>query len=526
MAAGMTMAASPHAEAPRFGDQRQEQTRRVAPIRPGPLRDPLALLARPSARSGGVRLAESLAADRKRELAHGAILEKNRELVARLGSPRRLAAAGRANRDDLTNTIAAAPQPLTPGAMLSLTIPDTNSSDLCKNSIPVRARVVYAGPKAIVLEDSVAPLAGTMDAKYRDVGLEFEQSMLPILEENFGDPLAFDAEIGGGGRILMLFSPTVNKRAGVLGFVWAGDFFEPSLCAASNEAQIFYAVVPTSSSPGYEGDTVENWHRSMRSTIIHEVKHITSYAERFAGDATAFEERWLEESTAQISEELWARKVFGYTQKGKTEYRESIYCELRPSWPECGSRPMVMLNHFVFTYDYMNSTNTLTPLGGAHESDATYYGSGWLLVRWALDHFAASEPGFLRALTQERSLSGVPNLMARTGKSLPELLGPWSLSLFWDRPTAPGLAHPSWNIYDIYAGLNDDFPDYLTDPYPLSGWQAPFGAFVGDVDELRGGSAALFFIGGTQLGTQLLELQGYGGGAPPASLRMAIMRIE
>jgi hypothetical protein len=459
---------------------------------------------------------------RREMLAHASLLEKNRDLVARLGSPRKRAVSASADR---APGISAAPAPIAPGTMLSLSIPNINGSNLCTNPVPVRARVVYAGPKAVVLEDSIAPLAGTMDAVYREMAQEFERTMLPVLEHNFGNPLAFDPWIGGGGRILMLFSPAVNDFGGVAGFVTSADFYPPSRCPSSNEAQIFYAVVPTSSAGGYASGTIGGWRRSMRSTIIHEVKHITSNAERFARDWDVLEESWLEESTARVAEELWGRSIFGYNHLRDSGYGHSIYCEVRPEWPECGTPPLVMLKHFDAIYSYMESTATLSPLGRTASSDATFYGSGWLLVRWALDHHAALEADFLRALTQETKLNGVANLLARTGKSFAELLGPWSLSLYWDRPTAPALSHPSWDVYDIFAGLHGDFPTGFTKEYPLNVWQTPFGDFTADVPQLRGGSAALIQLSSARAGKQLLELQGAGGGTPSSTLRVAILRV-
>jgi hypothetical protein len=490
---------------------------------PGPPSGRGGAVSRSPVRSGRTELFGPPGEADREARAHATILERNRELVERLGPPRPGTAGAGTN---LAPPLAAAPGPLTEGTMLSLRVPDIDASNLCTTHIPVRARVVYAGPTAIVLEDSVAPLARTMDERYRALGREFEETMLPVLEEYFGDPLAYDANLGNTGRILMLFSPKVNDFKRVAGFVWAGDFYERGRCDTSNEAQIFYAVVPTSSAAGYTSGTVDGWHRSMRSTVIHEVKHITSYAERFSRNATAFEESWLEESTARLSEELWARTVFGYTHRGRTGYQASLYCEFRPTWPECEGKPLVMWSHFSAINDYLRSTNTLSPLGRIDASDWTFYGSGWLLVRWALDHFATTEAGFLRALIQEPQLSGVRNLEARTGKLFPELLAPWSLILYWDEPTASGLSHPSWDIRDIFQGLHQEYPSTFPATYPLNSRAEDFGAFTAEISELRGGSAVLFELSGTPAGTQILELQGSLGGMPPANLGVAILRTR
>lgn len=472
-------------------------------------------------------VATTSAADesRARADAHVSILERNLEMARLLGPPRRMHRVAAASASQ-AEVVAAAPKSLTVGSMVDLRVPNIGVSDFCAHYIPVRARVVYSGPKAVVLEDSVAPLAGTMDAHYRAIGQEYEETMHAIIEEFFGDPLAYDATVGGAGRILMLFSPKVNEFGSVDAFVASTDFHDRGRCPSSDEAAVFYGIAPTGAGSGFEKSTADGWLRSMRPTVIHEVKHITSFAERFARNATVFEESWLEESTAQIASELYAREIFGYAQHGDTDYASSLYCEIRPSWAECGSKPLGVLNHFVWLYRYLDNTTGLSPLGRTSASDATFYGSGWLFVRWALDHFAASESGFLRALTQEASLRGVQNLTARTGKSLPELLGPWSLSLYWDRPTAPGLSHPSWDLYDIYAGLHADLPGTFAHPYPLSGWMESFGTFVRDVGRLHGGTAAIFVIDGEQSGPQLLELQGSGGGTLPPTLRIAIMRVQ
>lgn len=455
-------------------------------------------------------------------IGDASILEKNRQLAAKLGGPK---ARARNRRAGGTYGILADPQPLTPGTMIDVRIPYILGADLCSSYMPVRARVVYAGPTALVLEDSVAPLAGTMDEELRAMGEEFEATMLPVIRQYFGDPLAADPWLGNTGRIAMLFSPTVNGFGGVAGFVTAADFFPREACRSSNETQIFYARVPTRAGDGNDDGTVGDWRHSMTSTVIHEVKHITSYAERFAREATTLEETWLEESTARVAEELWGRTVFGYTHKGETKYRSSIYCEVRPGWPECGTRPIVMLKHMSAIASYLESTNELSPLGRANANDATFYGSDWLLVRWALDHHAQSEAGFLQALTQEPHLSGVQNLEARTGKEFAELLGPWSLSLYWDTPTAPGLSHPSWDLYDIFRGLNSDFPTSYPDAYPLRVW-GPASYFTTDAIPLRGGSAAHFLIGTDQRSKQLLSLEGTAGGPPPNGLGIAVLRTQ
>lgn len=454
---------------------------------------------------------------------HHALLESSRELLERLGPPRAASSRGpdltRHGSGVLHSPRSISAQPSTVGDKVSFRVPDIDSDNLCTTYSAVTGRVVYSGPKAIVVEDVDAPLAGTMDATYVKMAREFEEEMLPIIEEYFGDPFAMNDAIGGNGRITMLFSPTVNEFESVAGFVWGGDFVPREECAASDRTQIFYAIVPN------DGGAVSDWERIMRSTVIHEVKHIVSYAERLARNGR-LEESWLEESTARLAEELWARSYFGYTQNGDTGYRASLYCEVRPSWPECEGSPYIMMKSFDAIHAYMRGTNRLSPIGRVDDDDWTFYGTGWFLVRWAIDHFASDEAAFVRALIQDPNLTGVDNLTARTGTSFAELLAPWSLSLFWDQPTAPRLGHPSWDVHNIFAGLNSDFPDHFSDDYPLRTTERGFGSFDVTVGELRGGSTSLFTLSGSPGGTQLIELQGTDGGPPPSSLRISILRVQ
>jgi hypothetical protein len=69
---------------------------------------------------------------------------------------------------------------------------------------------------------------------------------------------------------------------------------------------------------------------------------------------------------------------------------------------------------------FYSRAGTLSPLFGSNDQRATFYASGWTLLRWALDHYAGTdEAAFLRALTLEPSLTGIANLAARTGRPRP-----------------------------------------------------------------------------------------------------------
>ncbi|MBW3552524.1 MAG: Ig-like domain-containing protein [Gemmatimonadetes bacterium] len=467
------------------------------------------------------------------EVGHARVMRMNTELLRRLGSPDR-------TRSTALRSVSAVPAV---GQIMAVRIPDLEALDFCTSYKAVNARVVHVGQHGVVLEDTASPLAGDIDAHWQTVGQEYDAIMHQLLLDYFGDPLILDPTLDDNQRLLMLFSKEVNDfEAGVAGFVSSGDFFTRAECPSSDVAEIFYGVVPTSAADGYDPGTVASWKRTMRSTVIHEVKHILSFASRIhqaGGGRPSYEATWLEEATARLAEEFYARAKYGYVKDGNTGYRASIHCEVRPTgWPECGEgSPYIMAKHYFAIAEYYNAVEQLSPLGRIDSDDATFYGSGWLFVRWALDQSGQDEATFVKALVGEPTLSGVANVSARTGRSFPEMLGDFSLGMATDdragvTPARGALAFPSWDTRDIFQGFHDDFDDHpdvghlFTTPFPLFTRPLAFGDFQADVAELRGGTASIFELGGTITGTQLLELLSASGGLAPPDLGVAIMRVQ
>ncbi|MFN2397790.1 MAG: Ig domain-containing protein [Gemmatimonadaceae bacterium] len=483
---------------------------------------------------------------RRQASVHYKLMEQNRDILKRTASPLSLLRQARQARTSSSqglalSTTGASSMPVSGnvGDTSSVKVPKIRTTNFCSNDTTVRARTVYSGTRSIIVEDVNNPLAGAMDSYFQALGDEFDNVMFPILTANFGNPLALDAQLDNNGKLIMLFSNVVNGFGGLAGFVVSCDFFPTSTFSASNVGEMFYAFAPNNSQSGFpqglpNGEfTKDNWRRVIRSTIIHEAKHITSFAERISRSAPSFEEIWLEEGTAFHAEELWARGVYGAAWKGNTGYQTSLYCDVRPTFPECAGRPYVMFDHFAFMYDYLSSNETLSPLSVAGQGDFTFYGSTWSLVRWTIDQYASSDAAFLQALTQEATRIGVGNLEARAGHTFSEILGFWSLANALDDSPgfAPGraeLTQPSWNTRDIFARMNQDFPGTGGFPrvFPLQPRQASFGSFSIDVPSLRSGTASYFEITGSQQSKQLIEVRSQGGGDPPTTLRVGIVRVQ
>jgi hypothetical protein len=312
---------------------------------------------------------------------------------------------------------------------------------------------------------------------------------------------------------------------------------------ASNFGEVFYAYEPTIPGGGYATGTALGWMRSIRSTFIHETKHIAAFSARVANNALAFEASWLEEGMARNSEELWMRlAVDNVAWKSHVPYGSlanpiNVYCDVRTSGVCAnGKRPAsIMYNHINALNNFLTGTNgtTMSPFGPSpDDGQSNFYGISWSLIRYSLDRYGASDAAFLTAITQATT-TGATTLTAQAGVSIDQLLGGWGLALY--AADYPGLASPSldiqfptWNLRSIYAGLNADFggaPFQLAFPLvptPLAfGSLAPLSSTI-----LRGGGQRYFEFSGTQTAAQLLRLEASGGGLPATDLRLAVTRLQ
>jgi hypothetical protein len=453
------------------------------------------------------------------ESRHDDLLDAQRQIAARTGSATTQWSSDRvAKHGRLGVSMASGVSSLNVGDVITMKA----IYHSCNAGRDISARVVYAGTRAVVLEDVAAPRARTMDADFRQIGDEFERVQYPLLRDNIGDPLAMNGAMNGDGRVTMLFTRFVNDSLpGTAGYVSACNFYPKSTFAASNENEVFYARVATAT------EAPADWRRAIRSTVIHEGKHLASFAERLASN-TPFEESWLEESTARIAEELYSRTFAnGGSWKGNTGYTSTVRCEVY----QCDDRPLMMWKHFSVLHQYLRGVDTLSPLGASAGSDYTFYASGWSLVRWAADQYATSEGAWLKALVKGGAQTGLANLAQRTGRPASELLADWALANAVDdvagfTPARKQLSFPSWNVADVMSGLAGTYPGSFSSS-PLRAREMSFGSFTLPVQQLRAFSSSYFSLDGAQSGSQLLELRGEGGAVmAPSSLRMAVVRVQ
>ena len=470
--------------------------------------------------------------------AHWAMLERNRADYERLRAVARSLPPERA--------VARAVEAPAVGDKRSLYF--TFSGGCSDTTRVIRGTAIYAGTRAIIWEDSANALQSSLDAPladyYRRLGEIFDTDQYESVKRTFGDPLLRDAVTDGDGRVHMVFSQRLNN-SGAAAYVTACDLFARTSSPGSNFGQFFYGSVPTSSSSNLSSNaSSDGWFNFMTRTVVHETKHITSFAARVANNAPSFETSWLEEGTARHAEEMWVRESLHHsTWKGNNTFgtaaTNGLYCDFHPSEPLCLSvdplrRPSFgMRRHFNEIREKLVQPWNYSPYGdGIGQSGATFYQTAWSLVRYTIDRYAASDAAFFSALVNS-STSGVTNLSAVAGVPMDQLIGGWGLALFAD--DYPGLASPSsdmqfpsWNLRSIYAGLNASsaWTGRFTSPYPLQPVQLAFGSFSSRVTAMRGGAHAFFEISGTTLPVQLLALRSPAGGVPSPLLRIAIARLQ
>ena len=423
------------------------------------------------------------------------------------------------------------------GDMIDLKFPNI-AGNLCTQSAAIRGRVLYVGAHSIVVEDSASASAAAHDATFRAAGEEFDTHMWNLLQTNFGNPLAVDASrTNNDGRMYLLFTPRVNNATAgsgqLWGFVTAADFF-PNLCPSSNGAEIFYSRVPDAN------QSTTAFLAEVRRVIMHEAKHIVSYAEKLARATQptalfdgAEADVWLEEGSAMLAEEIWARSIYGYQQRGNVDYASSLFCERRTATnPTCAGKPIGVFDHFAWLFDYMSTNETKTPFGSVNAQDGSIYGSGWAFLRWVIDQYTTSEAAFLSAVTSDATRVGVDNV-ANKLSTVPftQLLEEWALAMALDdypgfTPANTKYSFPSWNMRNIYSVLNTETPSYFNRAYPLAVRNVNFGKFAVDVGVLQAGTMSVFEISGTAGPSQMIEVSGFAGAGFPAEARVRVMRVQ
>ena len=480
---------------------------------------------------------------------HAAMLEGNREIVARLGNPipalREFHAQSARAGGVATNAVS----PLvgsTVGAVNKVYV-KTSLNGSCSQVDSIGARTVYVGQHVLVLADTnrgTWPTAFRPDsAFYTQFGREYDTlTYAKHLLTYVGDPLSLDAQLSGVGKVTVVFTPVLNGiGGGLLAFVGSCDFYPKSTVPTSNVTEMMYMLVPSAS-----GWAIPEWKALVRPTAAHESKHIVSFATHLP--AGALEYSWLEEGLAQVSSEIWSRNYNLAKWRSNAGFNQTLSCEnewLDPLHCTSGSSATTFTNsHLPFMYSFLQSTDSSTISTPESFSGTTEgkYGAGWSYARWAIDDYTtgttpAAEGAFIKSLIQNTAHKGLDNVSNIATAPAPQMLVWWSLasalSSLTDSTAFRALdkraTNPSFELHGIFGEMHGEYSAAFSLAQPLRLYTMNPAGFQYSVTGIPGTGKVYFALqNGASAGTLQIKMYSGSGAAisPSSGFRIGIMRVQ
>jgi len=398
----------------------------------------------------------------------------------------------------------------------------------------VQGIVRSVGDHLVLVEDIGAPAGGLNTTEWAALGTELDQLVFPVDTAYFGGV----ADIDGNGRVVVLFTPEVNKLAE--GGAGVGGFFLPldlaasgrggtglpgpagETCPASNEAEILYIV--TADPDGRVGPTIDKGRalRNARGLVAHELQHLISAERRVLQSPAGFaavEEAWLDEALSQLAEEVVGLATIGLGVGG-----DYTFDQVANTRAEFDAFNTYQLSNFLNLSFYMfdpSSAPTIAVVDPGGPGGLQMRGFGWFLARWLADQASGDERTLFRSLVGggQNFVRGVENIERVTGRQWADILSDFGVALATDDsgignlPSAFQIA--TWDFRDVFASLNQNtaaralFPI----PFPLQSTRLGFETAALDFD-VRASSARYFALAsGLDAPALSVSLRRPGGGA-------------
>ncbi|HEV8178027.1 MAG TPA: hypothetical protein VGP44_10100 [Gemmatimonadales bacterium] len=329
------------------------------------------------------------------------------------------------------------------------------STPQCNSFVDATATAQVVGNRVAIFVDNDAPAPGYTNPDLVAVGALFDDFLYPIDTTAFGR----ESDIDTNGVVIVLLTHRVNALSpdcDAVGSVILGYFFGADLLPrsnnnpGSNEAEIFYGLVPDINNPTCS--ITEQFARErLPPTFIHEFQHMISFNQHRLIRGGSAEDIWLNEGLSHFAEELGARRL--------------------PA-TECASgscfQDFLKRGNIPNAYAYLQSPEDFFLIEpGSSNGTLEERGANWLFVRWLADHFATDSvlgTDLTRRLVAT-SLVGAANVVAQTSVPFSVLVPEWQMTNYLD--DLPGFNQPgarlrykSWNFRQL-------FPDSIQQPFPL-----------------------------------------------------------
>lgn len=423
----------------------------------------------------------------------------------------------------------------------------------CEDTVRVIGGVVRAvGEHVILVEDPLAPAGGFAGADWTLLKNEFDGTVYPTATSFFGEA----ADIDGNGRVIVLYTPEVNRLSPpeggrINGFFLLSDLArsdrpggggvsgeDGSVCATSNEGEILYVAVADPDgvfgSPFTPGQAL----RAGRRTAAHELQHLVNAQQRVVlgtGGFDAIEESWLDEGLSHLAEELVGLQLMGLA-----ETHNITFDLIEKDRDRLDVFNIYHLPNFFSLALYMSAPGiapVLSPVDPGGLGSEQMRGFAHFFLRWLLDQSGGEDPAaFVRAIVSGGGgqRSGIANVENVAKRSWDELIAEFAMTLAVDDTGVTGLPDRftirTWDLRDVFAGLNAN-PSAgrrFRIPYPLAVTALGFSAASLDFD-LNASTEAFFSIRGSgEAPPVAIELLGQDGAVlpPTANPQLLIVRTR
>lgn len=331
---------------------------------------------------------------------------------------------------------------------------DVCATTTCETFAQTTATAEVVGARVAVFVDDAAPTPGYTAADLLHVAELFDNHLYPIDTTAFGP----ESDIDGNSVVIVLLTHRVNllspncndTQSVILGFFFGADLLpRTGANPGSNEAEIFYGLVPDPNNPNC--DITEAFALShLPSTLVHEFQHMISFNQHRLERGASSEETWLNEGLSHFAEELAGRKV----PDAECSVSGSCFSDFLAQGDVVNAFEYLQNPEEFFLIEPGNSTGKLEERG-----------ANWLFVRWVADHFAADSV-FGTDLTRKlvmTSLTGADNVEAQTGVPFAVLAPEWQLTNYLD--DLPGFSVPTerlrykiWDFREIAAANSLPYP--------------------------------------------------------------------
>ncbi len=338
----------------------------------------------------------------------------------------------------------------------------------CTSFRTVIATARYVGSKGAIFLDDVVPSGGFNQADIDTLGMLFDggtSGAAPNIYQIDTTAFGSESDIDHNGKIIFLLTDAVNDLSGtcsnggiILGFFFGGDLLPRSASnPGSNEAEIFYGLVPNTAS----GCAVSKPYvkQQIAPVFMHEFQHMISYNQHVVARAgVRGEEVWLNEGLSHFAEELGGRLLGDGAGQGSASSRLAQFV----------TADLLNANDYLFNPE---AHFLITP--GTSNGTLEERGASWLFVRWLADHYSPDSLG--TSLTRQlvgTTRVGSANVEAATGTTMDQLVPPWQLANYLDNlpgftPVDPRLQYLAWDFRYIYDTLHAQRPDLVSREYPL-----------------------------------------------------------